>query len=166
MNAIVAVDKNWAIGSKGQLLVSIPADHKMFRQETLGKAIIYGRKTLETFPLSQPLDRRENIILSTNPNLEVRGAKVVHSVEEALDAVKDYAPEDVYVIGGESIYRQFLPYCDTVHVTEIDRAYEADAYFPDLTKSEEWARTAEGEEQTYFDTAYTFVKYERIKNVE
>lgn len=91
---------------------------------------------------------------------------MVHSVEEALDAVKDYAPEDVYVIGGESIYRQFLPYCDTVHVTEIDRAYEADAYFPDLAKSDEWARTAEGEEQTYFDTAYTFVKYERKKNAE
>ncbi|MDO4284954.1 MAG: dihydrofolate reductase [Eubacteriales bacterium] len=163
MNAIVAVDRNWAIGSKGQLLVSIPADHKMFRQETTGKVILYGRKTLETFPLAQPLAQRENIILSSNPAYQVKGAKVVHSVEEALEAVKGYDTQDVYVIGGESVYRQFLPYCDVAHVTEIDRAYEADAYFPDLSVDSAWERTAESEEQTYFDTPYTFVKYERKK---
>ena len=82
MNLIAAVDRNWAIGNKGKLLVRIPNDHKMFRQETLDKVVVYGRKTLETFPLSQPLDRRENIILSHNPDLQVRNARVVHSVEE------------------------------------------------------------------------------------
>ena len=162
MNAIVAVDRNWAIGNKGQLLVSIPADHKMFRQETLGKVIVYGRKTLETFPLAQPLDRRENLILSSNPNYTVRGARVLHGTEELLEALRAYDTNDVYVIGGESVYRQLLPYCDTVHVTRIDRTYEADAYFPNLEQDAAWRQTAESDEQTYFDTPYTFVKYQRV----
>ncbi|MDO5476127.1 MAG: dihydrofolate reductase [Eubacteriales bacterium] len=161
MNLIAAVDRNWAIGNKGQLLVSIPNDHKMFRQETLDKVVVYGRKTLETFPLSQPLDRRTNIILSTNPDLEVRHARVVHSIEELLDVCRDYPTEDIYIIGGASVYRQLLPYCDTAHITKIDYAYEADAWFPDLDEDPEWEITADSDEQTYFDLAYQFVKYER-----
>lgn len=163
MNAIVAVDRNWAIGNKGQLLVSIPNDHKMFRQETLEKVIIYGRKTLETFPLSRPLDRRVNIILSANPDYKVNGALVVHSIEELKEAIREYDTDDVYVIGGASVYRQLLPLCDTVHVTKIDYAYEADAWFPDLDADPEWEITAEGDEQTYFDIPYTFVRYSRKK---
>ena len=93
MNLIAAVDRNWAIGNKGQLLVRIPNDHKMFRQETMDKVIVYGRKTLETFPLSQPLDRRVNIILSKNPDLRVRHAQVVHSVEDAFFPNLDEDPE-------------------------------------------------------------------------
>ena len=163
MNLIVAVDRNWGIGYKGQLLVSIPNDHKMFRKETLNKVIVYGRKTLETFPLSQPLDRRTNIILSRNPDYQVRGAVVVHSIEELLKELEKYDSEDIYIIGGESIYRQMLPWCDTAHVTMIDYAYQADAFFPDLDKDPEWEITADSEEQTYFDITYTFVRYSRKK---
>jgi len=86
---------------------------------------------------------------------------VVHSVEELLDKVKEYDTRDVYIIGGETVYRQMLPYVDTVHVTKIDRAYEADAYFPNLDADEDWEITAESDEQVYFDTTYAFVKYER-----
>ena len=163
MNLIAAVDRNWAIGNKGQLLVRIPGDHRMFRQETLGKVIVYGRKTLETFPMSQPLDRRVNIVMSTNPNYKVNNATVVHSIEELLEVVSAYPSEDVYVIGGESVYRQLLPYCDTAHITKVDYAYEADAYFPNLDNDPEWEITADSDEQTYFDIAYTFVRYNRIK---
>ena len=163
MNLIVAVDRNWGIGYKGQLLVSIPNDHKMFRKETLNKVIVYGRKTLETFPLSQPLDRRTNIILSRNPDLQVRGAQVVHSIEELLKELEQYDSEDIYIIGGESIYAQMLPYCDTAHVTMIDYAYQADAFFPNLDRDPEWEITADSEEQTYFDIPYTFVRYSRKK---
>lgn len=162
MKAIAAVDNRWAIGNRGQLLVSIPADHKMFRRQTLGKVVIYGRKTLETFPMRQPLDSRENIIMSHNPDFHVRGAAVVHSVEELFEELKKYNTDDVYVIGGESIYRQLLPYCDTVHITKVDYVYEADAYFPDLDRDPEWEITADSDEQTYFDIAYEFLKYERI----
>ena len=163
MNLIAAVDRNWAIGNKGQLLVRIPGDHRMFRQETLGKVIVYGRKTLETFPMSQPLDRRVNIVMSTNPNYKVNNATVVHSIEELLEVLSAYPSEDVYVIGGDSVYRLLLPYCDTAHITKVDYAYEADAYFPNLDNDPEWEITADSDEQTYFDIAYTFVRYNRIK---
>lgn len=161
MNLIVAVDENWAIGNKNELLIRIPADHKMFRQETTGKVIVLGRKTLETFPQGLPLKNRTNIILSSNPDYKVKDATVVHSVEELLKELEQYNTEDVYIAGGESIYRQMLPYCDVAHVTKIDYAYTADAYFPDLDKMPEWKITADSEEQIYFDITYRFVKYER-----
>ncbi len=162
MNIIVAVDKNWAIGNKGQLLVSIPKDHKNFREETTGKVVVLGRKTMDTFPGKQPLKNRTNIILSRDPSYEVKDALVVHSVEELLEELKKYPSEDVYIIGGTSIYEQLLPYCDTAHVTRIDHAYEADAFFPDLDADPAWKITAESEEETYFDLEYRFVKYERV----
>ena len=161
MNLIVAVDENWAIGNKNELLIRIPADHKMFRQETTGKVIVLGRKTLETFPQGLPLKNRTNIILSSNPEYKVKDAAVVHSVEELLKELEQYNTEDVYIVGGESIYRQMLPYCAVAHVTKIDYAYTADAFFPDLDKMPEWKITADSEEQTYFDITYRFVKYER-----
>lgn len=161
MNLIVAVDKNWAIGEKGGLLVRIPNDQKMFREETTGKVVILGRKTMETFPGKQPLKNRTNIILSKNPSYQVKGATVVHSLEELLEECKKYADKDLYVIGGESIYRQLLSYCDTAHVTKIDREYAADAFCPNLDEEEGWEITADSEEQVYFDITYRFVKYER-----
>ena len=162
MNMIVAVDANWSIGNKNSLLVRIPADHKMFREETTGKVVVLGRKTLETFPVGQPLPNRENIILSTNPSYEVKGAKVVHDIDELMEVLKAYDDKDIYIIGGASVYKLMMPYVDTIHVTKIDHEYEADAYFLDLDKEPEWKITAESDEQVYFDITYSFVKYERI----
>ncbi len=161
MNIIAAVDNNWAIGWKGQLLVRIPNDHKQFRQETMGKIVVYGRKTLETFPQGMPLEGRVNIILSKTPDYQVKGAQVVASVDALLEKLRAYPSKDVYVIGGASVYRQLLPYCDTAHITKIDHVYEADAYFPDLDRNTEWELTADSDEQTYFDIAYTFLRYEK-----
>lgn len=161
MNLIAAVDSNWAIGNKERLLVSIPNDHKHFREETTGKVVVLGRKTLQTFPQGLPLKNRTNIILSRDRNYEVKDALVVHSVEELLEELKKYNEEDVYVIGGESVYRQLLDYCRTAHITKIDHSYEADAFFPDLDSDPEWEITADSDEMTYFDIAYTFLKYER-----
>ena len=163
MNLIVAVDENWAIGNKNELLISIPADHKFFRQETTGKVVVLGRKTLETFPQGLPLKNRTNVIMSTNKAYQVKDAVVVHDVEELLEELKKYDTEDVYIVGGESVYRQLLPYCDVAHVTKIDHAYAADAYFPNLDEMPEWQITADSEEQTYFDITYHFLKYERKK---
>ena len=112
MNLIVAVDENWAIGNKNELLISIPADHKFFRQETTGKVVVLGRKTLETFPQGLPLKNRTNVIMSTNKAYQVKDAVVVHDVEELLEELKKYDTEDIYIVGGESVYRQMLPYCD------------------------------------------------------
>ncbi len=163
MNIIVAADSNWGIGKNNQLLVSIPADMKMFRQETTGKVVVMGRKTLESFPNGLPLKNRTNIVLTGNKNYKANGAIIVHTIEELLEEIKKYPSDEVYCIGGDSVYKQLLPYCDTAHVTKIDFAYEADSHFPNLDEMPEWKITAESEEQTYFDLEYTFVKYERVK---
>ena len=161
MNLIAAVDENWASGNSGDLLIRIPADHKYFRQETTGKVIVLGRKTLETFPQGLPLKNRTNIILSANQEYKVKDAVVVHSLEELFSELKKYDTEDVYIVGGESIYRQLLPYCDVAHITKIDHVYEADAYFPNLDEMPEWKIAADSDEQTYFDITYHFLKYEK-----
>lgn len=161
MNLIVAVDKNWGIGYRNKLLVSIPEDMKFFRSETGGKVVVMGRKTLESFPNGLPLKNRTNIVLTKNPDYRVKGAVICHSVEEILEELKKYPTEDVYVIGGDSIYKQFLPYCNVAHVTRIDHAYEADAFFPDIEKMPEWKLTGKSEEKTYFDLEFTFCRYEK-----
>ena len=163
MNLIVAVDKNWAIGKDNKLLVSIPQDMKFFRETTMGKVVVMGRKTLESFPGGQPLKKRTNIVITRDQNYSVKDAIVVHSVEEALEELKNYNSEDIYVIGGDSIYRQMLPYCDVAHVTKINHAYEADTYFPNLDEKEDWLVTGVSDEQTYFNLEYEFVRYERVK---
>ena len=109
MNIIVAADQNWAIGKDNKLLISIPADMKFFRTTTTGKVVVMGRKTLESFPGGQPLKKRTNIVLTRDKNYKVKDAIVVHSIEEVLEELKKYDSEDVYVIGGESIYSQMLP---------------------------------------------------------
>lgn len=161
MNLIAAVDKNWAIGLRGGLLVRIPMDMKSFREMTTGKVIVLGRKTLETFPNGIPLKNRTNIILTKNPDYRVKGAVVVHSLEELHEELKKYPTEDVFVAGGESIYRQLVDECDTAHITKIDYSYEADAYFPNLDEKPEWELVADSEEQTYFDLEFQFLKYEK-----
>ena len=163
MNLIVAVDKNWAIGKGNQLLVSIPQDMKFFRETTIGKVVVMGRKTLETFPGGQPLKKRVNIVITRDKDYKVNDAIIVHSVEEALEELKKYDEEDIYVIGGESIYRQMLPYCTLAHVTKINHAYEADTYFPNLDEKDEWVVTGVSDEQTYFNLEYEFVRYERMQ---
>ncbi len=163
MNLIVAVDKNWAIGMSNKLLVTIPNDQKHFREETLGKVVVLGRKTLATFPGGLPLQGRTNIILTTNPDFKAKDAIIVHSEEELLEELKQYKKEEIYIIGGDSVYHMMLPYCDTAHITKIDHAYEADTFFPNLDEDPQWQITADSEEQTYFDLEYVFLRYERKK---
>ena len=163
MKAILSADRNWGIGNGNKLLVSIPSDMKFFRQTTTGKVVVMGRKTLESFPNGQPLKNRINIVLTGNKDYTAKGAVIVHSQEELLDTLKQYDTEDIYIIGGESVYRMMLPYCDTVLVTKIDRTFQADTFFPNLDEMEEWEMTEEGEEQTCFDLEFAFTKYERRK---
>ena len=151
------------IGYKNKLLVSIPDDMKFFRQTTTGKVVVMGRKTLESFPNGQPLKNRVNIVLTSDKNYKVKDAIVVHDLDELHKELEQYNSEDVYVIGGESIYRQLLDECDVAHITKIDYAYDADAYFPNLDEKEEWQITEDSDEQTYFDLEYYFLKYERIR---
>lgn len=163
MNLIAAVDKNWAIGKDNGLLVSIPADMKFFRETTTGKVVVMGRKTLESFPNGLPLKNRVNIVLTTDHSYQVKDAVIVHSKEELEEELKKYNSEDIYVIGGESVYRLLLDECDTAHITKIDYAYEADAFFPNLDENPDWEIVADSEEQTYFDLEFYFLKYQKVK---
>jgi len=163
MNIIVAVDKKWGIGNKGKLLVSIPRDKKLFREETTGKVIIMGHNTLLSLPGAQPLAGRENIVLSRDKSLSIKGATVLNGVDACMDYLKknNIKDSDVFVIGGESVYNDFLPYCDVAHITYIDYEYEADRHFLNLDISNEWSLVLETEEETYFDIPYTFRLYKR-----
>ena len=163
MNIIVAVDKKWGIGNKGKLLVSIPRDKKLFREETTGKVIIMGHNTLLSLPGAQPLAGRDNIVLSRDKSLSIKGATVLNSVDACIDYLRknNIKDSDVFVIGGESVYNDFLPYCDVAHITYIDYEYEADRHFLNLDISNEWSLVLETEEETYFDIPYTFRLYKR-----
>ncbi len=164
MNLIAAVDENWAIGNQNELLVRIPADQKFFRETTTGKVVVMGRKTLESFPNGQPLKNRTNIVLTHDLEYRVKDAVIVHSMEELHEELAQYASEDIFVIGGETVYRQLLDECDVAHITKISFAYDADAYFPNLDEMPEWRIVADSEEQTYFDLEYYFYKYERVRS--
>ncbi|MBR4580736.1 MAG: dihydrofolate reductase [Lachnospiraceae bacterium] len=161
MKCILSADLNWGIGKGNSLLVSIPSDMKQFREKTQGNVVIMGRKTLESFPNGLPLKNRVNIVLTKNGKDSGNGEIIVRSVEEAIAEAEKYPDKEIFVIGGGSIYKQFLPYVDTVYVTKIDKAYEADTYFPNLDEDPEWEIAEESEEQTYFDLIYTYVTYVR-----
>ena len=105
MNLIVAADKNWAIGNRGRLLVTIPEDQKLFRQETLGKVIVMGRKTMESLPGGQALPGRTNVVLTRNRDYKKKGVTAVHGMDEALSFLKQFPDDDIYIIGGGEIYR-------------------------------------------------------------
>ena len=161
MKLIAAVDKKWAIGNAGKLLVSIPEDMKFFREETMGKVVVMGRKTLESLKDKSGLFGRINIVLTSNKNYKAKDAIVCNSVEEVLEAVSAYDTDDVYVIGGGMVYEQFLDKCNEAHITKIDYVYQADTHFPNLDENEEWQITATSDEKTYFDLCYEFVRYSR-----
>lgn len=166
MDLIVAVDNNWAIGNKGDLLVSIPEDHKFFRQTTMGNVVVLGRKTLAGFPNGLPLSGRDNIILSTNEKYEVKGGIVVHSKEELFEKLKEYKDRQIFVIGGGKIYEMLLPYCKYAYVTKINYDYDADTYFPNLDKLDNWKIVADSDEHTYFNLEFYYYKYENSKPLE
>ena len=162
MKLIAAADKEWNIGNKGNLLFSLPDDMKFFRTTTSGKVVVMGRKTLESFPGSKPLKNRVNIVLSRNTH-KVEGAEFVKSVDELLEKIWEYNPDDVYVIGGAQIYSLLLPYCDTALITHVDAvADEADAKLPVLS-TDEWKQTECSEELENNGIKFRFTTYKRTE---
>lgn len=157
MEAIVAVNSDWGIGKDGTQQVVLKADRAHFRELTAGAAVIVGRRTLGDFPGGRPLKGRHNIVV-TRQALEIEGAEVVHSTEEALAAAARH-PRSL-VIGGASVYRQFFPYLDTVHVTKIDLAPESDSFFPNLDELGDWSCEA-GEWQEENGLRYCFCTYRK-----
>lgn len=139
MIAIAAVDENWAIGNKGDLLISIPEDQKgVFRKYTAGNTVVFGRKTLLTFPGERLLPKRINIILTRNSSFTKEGAVILHNREELRLYEEEHPDEKIFLIGGESVYKTMLDLCDEAIITYIHKTFEADAYFPNLDKADDW----------------------------
>lgn len=157
MELVVAVDQNWAIGNNGDQLVYIPEDLKHFKELTLGKTVIAGLRTLATFPGGRPLKNRENWILCHDPNLAPEGARVFYDLESLLAA----GPKDAVVIGGASVYKALLPYCDTAHITKIEACYPADTWFPNLDEDEAWEASEVSAPHVYEDLTFRYVTYRR-----
>ena len=159
MEAIVAVFSDWGIGSEGTQQLVLKADRKHFRALTDGAAVLVGRRTMQDFPGGRPLKGRENLVL-TRQNIEIPGARVVHNEAEAAEAARDY--DRCLVVGGASVYRQMLPWVDTVHITKIDRAPASDSFFPDLDASPEWRCEAQSDWMEEDGVRYCFCTYRRV----
>ncbi len=160
LTAIAAVDADFGIGKNGDLLFHIPEDMKFFRKTTLGHTVIMGRKTLESLPNSKPFKDRTNIILTKDPNYKVENAITVNSVNEVAKLAEN--KEEIFVVGGGEIYRQLLPYCKKALITKISSNANAEVFFPDLDKSDEWKLTQASDEYEYEGLKYHFCTYEKI----
>ena len=155
----MAVYADWGIGRAGTQPVVLKADRAHFRELTKDAAVLVGRKTLADFPGGKPLKGRHNIVV-TRQALEIEGAQVVHDTAEALAAAGAY--ERCLVIGGASVYRQFMPYVDLLHVTKVALTPESDSFFPDLDADPAWNCEA-GPWQEESGIKYCFCTYKRIK---
>ena len=160
MKAIVAVDKNWGIGKKNDLLFQLPLDMKFFRSTTLNKVVIMGSNTLKSFPNGNPLKNRTNIVLF--PGGEKReDCTIVDSMEELKEELKKYNTDDVFVIGGAMFYRTMLPYCSEVLVTKVDADGGAEVFYENLDKLPNWSMVYESESQ---ETNGYNIKFTTYKN--
>ena len=141
MRAIVAVDEKWGIGKKGGLMFSLPVDMKFFREQTLGKTVVMGSKTLDSFPGGAPLKNRNNVVLTRGGARQ--GCITVKSLPELFALLKGYNREDVFVIGGGAVYEELLPYCEEALVTKVQADGGAEVFFPELDRLSGWEKAAE-----------------------
>lgn len=160
MKAIVAVDSNWGIGFRGNLLQRIPGDMKFFKQMTLGKVVIMGRETFESLPGKEPLKDRINIVLSKNERFRNEKITICRSLDELFKKLDKYNLDNVFVIGGESIYDQLLSYCKEAYVTRIENKYVADKYFVNLDKDDRWKMVSSSNLESFNSIRYSFLNYE------
>ena len=144
--SILSADKNWGIGKRNGLLFSLPIDMKFFRTTTLNHVVAMGENTLLSFPNSKPLKNRTHIVLSADPTHNYEGVINVHSFQDFLKTIKEIASnEDVYIIGGASIYNQMVPYVDKVLLTKVDEDGGAEVFFHNLDEDDNFECVEEGE---------------------
>lgn len=164
MKLIAAVSENWGIGKDNSLLFDIPEDMRFFRKTTMGKTVIMGRKNLESFPNGKPLKNRTNVVLTKDKNFRCDGAETVNSIEELLSL--DCVGDDAFVIGGESVYRQLLDYCDLCYITKVHETADCDRFMVNLDKSADWRLLSESEKLEDNGHTVSFCIYERIKGAQ
>lgn len=160
ISAIVAVNEDWGIGYNNDLLEHIPADLKFFKEQTIGKSVVMGLNTWNSLP-KKPLPDRMNIIIEPTDFYIVLNQPIAHMDLNAF-LRKKQENKDYVIMGGGSIYKQLLPYCDRVYVTKIYKKHEnVDTYFPNLDKTDEWIATPIADPETYKDFSYQFWRYDR-----
>jgi dihydrofolate reductase len=159
ISIIVAIARNWAIGKDNQLLWHISEDLKRFKRITLGHQVIMGKKTYESLPF-RPLKDRTNIVITDNPNEKFEGCVTVYSIEEALELCNE--KEESFIIGGGSIYKQFLPYANKLYITLVNKDFEADTFFPEIDFND-WKLTGQQDQGPEGDNdfSYSFLVYEK-----
>lgn len=160
MKAIVAVDKSWGIGKDGKLLVHLPKDLLYFKEKTLGKIVVMGRETFESLPGKKPLPNRINIVLSRNPEFKA-DCTICNSMGALFKELEGYNMDEVFIIGGEKVYKEFLPYCNSYFVTKIDASFEADKHFENLDLRNDLVLFSESEIQMENGIEYKFTEYRR-----
>ena len=167
MNAIVAVSADWGIGRDNDMLFFNSEDMAFFKDTTMGKTVVMGRKTLESLPGGRPLRGRENIVLSRQAGFQVPGTTVFSEITELLQHLKTKDTDDVFVIGGAEIYARLLPYCRKTYVTHyIDSAPPADAFFPDLGALPNWRCASIGGTREHEGLRFAFAVWENTEAKE
>lgn len=158
ISIIVAVSEDMGIGSNNDLLWHIPEDLKRFKKLTLGNTVIMGRRTWFSLP-KRPLPGRRNIVITDNPHEEFENAVTVHSIDDAL--AKCSEKDEIFIMGGGSIYKQFMPLADRLYITHVHKKAPADVWFPEIDRHV-W-KVVDKEEFTDGDIPYTYVIYDRRK---
>lgn len=164
MRAIFHTDREWGIGKKNDLMFSLPKDMKFFRETTKGKVVVMGLNTLKSFPNGKPLKNRINIVLS--PDKVDEDVITVHNLDELFEELKKYPADDVFVIGGASVYKTLIPYCTEVLVTKVDATGGAEVFVPNLDEDENFRLVSESEAEE--DNGYTirFCTYRNLSPKE
>lgn len=160
MNMIVAVDRQWGIGKENGLLASLPGDMKYFKDKTLGKAVLMGRKTLESLPGQKGLPKRENFVMTSNENFEAERCEIIHDEQEVSDLIKKYG-DDLFLIGGATMYNKYYKLCDKLYITKIDAILRADTFITNIDKDPNFKIISESEPIEENDLIYRFVVYKR-----
>ena len=161
MDMIVAADKNWGIGKDGQLLTHLSGDLKYFKERTLGKAVVMGRKTLESLPGGRPLPGRANIVLTANPDYEKGGCVIVHSMDELRKKCLEYPDDGVMIIGGATLYNELMEECKSLFITKIYDEFEADAFIKNADELPDYKVVWQSEMQEEHGIRYQFFEYKR-----
>lgn len=160
MNLIASADENWGIGYQGKLLCRMPEDMLWFKEHTMNKTVVMGQVTLESLPGSCPLTNRVNIVLSDDPDFFAQGCIVVHNLKELWAQTAAYADDEIFVIGGASVYNLLLPYCRKAYITKFHKNFPADRYLPNLDELPEWHLLIISDDQWHDDLRYNFCVYE------
>ncbi|MBE6040465.1 MAG: dihydrofolate reductase [Clostridiales bacterium] len=163
MDLIVAADNKWGIGRDGGLLADLPTDMKYFKEHTTGKAVVMGRKTLESLPGGRGLPKRTNYVLTSNPDFEAERCITVNSEEALREALSQYGPGEVFLIGGATLYNRLYKQCDRLYVTKMDADLDADTFIVNFDEDPDFETVSESEPVTENGITFRFVIYERKK---